>query len=104
MSHLASPAAREPRAGAMDPPLDRPARHRAAVASSVASAHECAARGDYAVALSWVAVLEAIGALPRELEAARPAWLSVLTSRSNTISEPLRAAPRVVGTPSIQEA
>ncbi len=92
MPHPASPSSHQPAAGAITAPLDRAERHRAAVASSTASAHECAARGDYADALSWIAVLDAIGELPPELKASRPAWHHVLSSRARTISDPLRAA------------
>jgi hypothetical protein len=56
-------------------------RHLAAVARSLGWARESAARGDYADALGWVRVVEAIGdAIPDEYEAERQAWLSVLAA------------------------
>jgi hypothetical protein len=54
-------------------------RHLAAVARSFGWAEEAAARGDYADALSWVAVVEAIGDLiPIEYQTKRRAWLTAL--------------------------
>jgi hypothetical protein len=54
-------------------------RHLAAVARSFSWAEEAAARGEYADALSWVAVVEAIGDLiPVEYQTKRRAWLSAL--------------------------
>lgn len=54
-------------------------RHLAAVARSLGWAQESAARGDYAEALSWVGVVEAIGdALPDGFEIKRQAWLNAL--------------------------
>jgi hypothetical protein len=60
--------------------LDRdPDRHLAAVARSLGWARESAARGDYAEALSWVQVVEAIGdPIPREYEIKRRAWRDAL--------------------------
>ena len=56
-------------------------RHLAAVARSLGWARESAARGDYADALGWVRVVEAIGdAIPHEYEAKRQAWLSALAA------------------------
>ena len=56
-------------------------RHLAAVARSLGWARESAARGDYADALGWVRVVEAIGdAVPHEYEAKRQAWLSALAA------------------------
>jgi hypothetical protein len=52
-------------------------RHLAAVARSLGWARESAARGDYADALGWVRVVDAI---PDEYEAERQAWLSVLAA------------------------
>jgi hypothetical protein len=54
-------------------------RHLAAVARSFGWAEEAAARGDYADALSWVGVVEAIGDLiPIAYQTKRRAWLSAL--------------------------
>ena len=54
-------------------------RHRAAVARSFGWAEQAAARGDYADALSWVGVVEAIGDLiPIEYQTKRQAWVSAL--------------------------
>lgn len=54
-------------------------RHLAAVARSLGWAEQAAARGDYADALSWIAVVEAIGDLiPIEYETKRQAWLIAL--------------------------
>ena len=51
----------------------------AAVARSFGWADEAAARGDYADALSWVGVVEAMGDLiPIEYRSKRRAWLSAL--------------------------
>ena len=56
-------------------------RHLAAVARSLGWARESAARGDYADALGWVRVVEAIGdAIPHEYEAKREMWLSALAA------------------------
>ena len=56
-------------------------RHLAAVARSLGWARESAARGDYADALGWVRVVEAIGdAIPYEYEVKRQAWLSALAA------------------------
>jgi hypothetical protein len=50
-------------------------RHRAAVGRSLGWAQESADRGDYADALGWIRVLEAIGErLPPSFEAKRRAW------------------------------
>jgi hypothetical protein len=69
---LLVPAARGVQVSAHD-------RHLAAVARSFAWAEEAAARGKYADALSWVAVVEAIGDLiPVEYQTKRRAWLSAL--------------------------
>ncbi len=54
-------------------------RHLAAVARSLGWAEEAAARGDYADALSWVGVVEAIGDLiPIEYQTKRKAWRTAL--------------------------
>jgi len=54
-------------------------RHLAAVARTFGWAEEAAARGDYADALSWVQVVQAIGDLiPIEYQTKRRAWLSAL--------------------------
>ena len=60
--------------------LDRDrARHLAAVARSLGWARESAARGEYADALSWVQVVEAIGdPIPHEYEIRRRAWRGAL--------------------------
>jgi hypothetical protein len=62
----------EVRAGAAD-------RNLAAVSRSLEWARESAARGDYADALAWVQVVEAIGdQLQPEYQTKRQAWLSAL--------------------------
>ena len=49
--------------------------HRAAVANTLTWAEESAARGDYANALAWLSVLDAIGeTLPDEYETKRIDW------------------------------
>jgi hypothetical protein len=54
-------------------------RHLAAVARSLGWAQESAARGDYADALGWVRVVEAIGdPIPHKYETKRQAWRSAL--------------------------
>lgn len=56
-----------------------PKRHTAAVARSLGWARDSAARGDYADALDWVRVVEAIGdRIPEEFETMRRAWRRVL--------------------------
>ena len=56
-------------------------RHLAAVARSLGWARESAARGDYADALGWVRVVEAIGdPIPHEYEAKRQVWLRALAA------------------------
>ena len=62
--------------------LDRAGdRHLAAVARSLGWARESAAGGDYADALGWVRVVEAIGdPIPHEYEAKRQVWLSALAA------------------------
>jgi hypothetical protein len=62
-----------------EPHLSDRDRHLAAVARSFGWARESAARGDYADALGWVQVVEAIGdPIPREYETKRQAWLAAL--------------------------
>jgi len=57
-------------------------RHRTAVKNSLRLAGESAARGDYADALGWIAVLESIGEqLPQEYQAKRRAWQEQLTEK-----------------------
>jgi hypothetical protein len=54
-------------------------RHLAAVARTFGWAEEAAARGDYAEALSWVQVVQAIGdQIPIEYQTKRRAWFSAL--------------------------
>ena len=66
-------------ADAPHPHLSERDRHIAAVARSLGWARESAARGDYADALAWVQVVEAIGdPIPREYETKRQAWLAAL--------------------------
>jgi hypothetical protein len=56
-------------------------RHRAAVARSLGWADEYAARGQYAEALGWVQVVEAVDEqLSVEFENKRRAWLSALAA------------------------
>lgn len=63
-------------------------RHQAAVARSLGWAQESAARGDYADALAWVEVVEAIGdSVPHEYEVNRWAWLAAAGRGSDVKSE-----------------
>jgi len=66
-------------------PADPLERHRAAVRRSLGWAQESAGRGDYADALGWIRVLEAIGEqLPPGYEAKRRAWADQpVTSRDS---------------------
>jgi len=58
------------------------AAHRAAVANTLTWAEESAARGDYANALAWLSVLDAIReTLPEEYEVKRLDWRRVLVER-----------------------
>jgi hypothetical protein len=58
------------------------AAHRAAVANTLAWAEESAARGDYANALAWLSVLDAIReTLREEYEVKRLDWRRVLVER-----------------------
>ena len=60
-------------------PTDRSERHLAAVRRSLGWAQESADRGDYADALGWMGVLEAIGEqLPPDYQAKRRAWAGLL--------------------------
>lgn len=57
-------------------------RHLAAVARSLRWARESAASGDYADALSWVQVVEAIGdPIPHEYKIKRRAWRGALAEK-----------------------
>ncbi len=61
---------------------DRAAKHLAAVAQSLAWAEECAAGGDYADALGWIAAVEATGdRLSDAFETKRRAWVIALAHR-----------------------
>jgi hypothetical protein len=63
-------------------------RHLAAVARSLGWARESAARGDYADALGWVRVVEAIGdPIPHEYDAKLQAWLSALAANRGVRGE-----------------
>jgi hypothetical protein len=63
-------------------------RHLAAVARSLGWARESAARGEYADALGWVGVVEAIGdPIPHEYDAERQAWLSALAANRGVTGE-----------------
>ena len=58
------------------------AAHRAAVANTLTWAEESAARGDYANALAWLSVLDAIReTLQDEYEVKRLDWRRVLVER-----------------------
>jgi hypothetical protein len=69
--------------------LDRDGdRHLAAVARSLGWARESAARGEYADALGWVGVVEAIGdPIPHEYDAERQTWLSALAANRGVTGE-----------------
>lgn len=65
-----------------EPDPEEPDRHRAAVARTLASARESAARGDYADALSWLSMLDAIGQeLSDEDEGLRAEWRGIVAAR-----------------------
>ena len=67
---------------------DPNARHRAAVASTLSWADDAAARGDYAVALAWIEVLDAIGdELTGEYQTKRDAWLAMTDAGSSSPRE-----------------
>jgi hypothetical protein len=56
-------------------PVDRDERHAAAVRMSLGWAQESADRGDFAEALGWIGVLDAIGErIPPSYEAKRRSW------------------------------
>jgi hypothetical protein len=58
-------------------------RHLAAVAGSLASAEDSAARGDYADALAWIEVIEAVGdQIPHEFQTKRDGWLAAEQDRN----------------------
>lgn len=59
-------------------------RHQAAVARSLGWAHESAARGDYADALSWMTTLDAVGhTFAATDEAARASWAVAQAARNH---------------------
>jgi hypothetical protein len=66
-------------------------RHLAAMARSLGWARESAARGEYADAIGWVGVVEAIGdPIPHEYEVnevKRQAWLSALAANPGVRGE-----------------
>lgn len=63
----------------IDPPADR---HRAAVARTLQWADGCAARGEYADGLEWLAMIEQLGdTLPPEYETKRQRWIAALAAR-----------------------
>ena len=62
-------AERRPRLGST------PERHRAALRRSLSWAEQAAADGDYQVALSWLATIEAVeGSLPTGMDEKRRVW------------------------------
>lgn len=63
--------------------MDRPPdRHRAAVARTLQWADGCAARGEYADGLAWLAMIEKLGdTLPPEYEDKRQRWTASLGVR-----------------------
>jgi hypothetical protein len=64
---------------AREAPVSAQDRHLAAVARTFGWAEEAAARGDYAEALSWVQVVQAIGdQIPIEYQTKRRAWFTAL--------------------------
>lgn len=63
----------------IDPPPDR---HRAAVARTLQWADGCAARGEYADGLEWLAMIEKLGdMLPPEYATKRQRWVAALAQR-----------------------
>jgi len=63
-------------------------RHRAAVGNSLGWAQESADHGDYARALGWIGVLEAIGEqIPPGYEAKRRVWLNEIVTHRPTGEE-----------------
>ena len=67
----------------LPPSIDpAPDRHRAAVARTLQWADGCAARGEYADGLGWLALIEELGdTLPLEYEAKRRAWAAYASTR-----------------------
>jgi hypothetical protein len=65
------------------PPIDPPSdRHRAAVARTLQWADGCAARGEYADGLGWLAMIESLGdSLSPEYETKRRRWTAALAAR-----------------------
>jgi hypothetical protein len=62
-----------------DPPPDR---HRAAVTRTLQWADGCAARGEFADGLQWLAMIEQLGdTLPPEYESKRERWIASLGVR-----------------------
>ncbi len=60
----------------IDPSADR---HRATVARTLQWADGCAARGEYADGLEWLATIGELGdALPSEYETKRQTWIAAL--------------------------
>lgn len=58
---------------------DEADRHDAAVARTLMEAEDAAVDGDYAAALSWLRMIEAIGdEIPDAYEAKRAAWLAAI--------------------------
>ena len=63
----------------IDPSLDR---HRAAVTRTLQWADGCAARGEYAEGLEWLAMIEQLGdMLPPEYATKRQRWVAALAAR-----------------------
>jgi hypothetical protein len=59
-----------------------PDRHRAAVARTLQWADGCAARGEYADGLGWLALVEDLGdTLPPEYATKRQRWSAALAAR-----------------------
>lgn len=74
------------------PPV-APDRHRTAVRRSLGWAQESADRGDYADALGWIRVLEAIGEeIPPGYRARRRAWELELVAHPTAV-ELVRSEP-----------
>jgi hypothetical protein len=66
----------------VEAPTDRSDPHLAAVRRSLGRAQESADRGDYADALGWIRVLEAIGEqIPPGYHAKRRAWDAQLAAK-----------------------
>ncbi len=72
----AQPAPERPEAARDRSPAAEPTRHEVAVARTLGWADGSAARGDYAAALEWIAVIESIdGELPGEYASKRQMWI-----------------------------